>query len=66
MIAETDKRIPEKEILDAVRELRFGMVEIVVHENRVTEIRQIRRKRFPFGDAGGSVTDFSSSGGKKR
>jgi len=35
-----------EEILKAVSNLRFGLVEIVVHDGRVTEIRQTRRQRF--------------------
>ncbi len=46
MTANSGKEIPEQDILDAVRELRFGVVEVHVHESRVTEIRQIRRTRF--------------------
>lgn len=46
MTANPGKEIPEQDILDAVRELRFGVVEVHVHESRVTEIRQIRRTRF--------------------
>lgn len=40
-----DLKPAEQQILKAVRELRFGAVEIVVHEARVTEIKQIRRFR---------------------
>lgn len=54
MSAKPDKEIPEQEILEAVRELRFGVVEIHVHESRVTEIRQIRRTRFQSKLAGRS------------
>lgn len=58
MSAKPDKEIPEQEILEAVRELRFGVVEIHVHESRVTEIRQIRRTRFQSKLAGrGPETD---------
>jgi hypothetical protein len=39
-------QIPEREILEAIRELKFGVVEVHVHESQVTEIRQIRRTRF--------------------
>jgi len=46
MTANLDRENPEQDILDAVRELRFGVVEVHVHESRVTEIRQIRRTRF--------------------
>ena len=37
--------LPEQEILQAIRGIRFGVVEVVVHESRVTEIRQTRRVR---------------------
>lgn len=39
-------RSVEEEILKAVREIMFGTVEVVVHDHRVMEIRQTRRKRF--------------------
>jgi hypothetical protein len=35
-----------EEILKAIRDLKFGVVEVVVHDSRVTEIRQTRRQRF--------------------
>ncbi len=35
----------EREILNAVKELSYGAVEITVHNHRVTEIKQIRRTR---------------------
>ncbi len=35
-----------EEILKALGALKFGVVEIVVHDGRVTEIRQTRRQRF--------------------
>ena len=35
----------EWQILKAVRELQFGVVEIVVHDRKVTEVRQTRRTR---------------------
>jgi hypothetical protein len=41
----TSAVLPEREILQAIRGIRFGVVEIVVHESRVTEIRQTRRVR---------------------
>jgi len=40
-----DLKPAEHQILKAVRELKFGAVEIVIHEARVTEIKQIRRFR---------------------
>ena len=46
MAQPTDQKFPAEEILAAVKELRFGVVEVHVHETNVTEIRQIRRTRF--------------------
>lgn len=46
MAQSTDQKFPAEEILAAVKELRFGVVEVHVHESSVTEIRQIRRTRF--------------------
>lgn len=46
MAQPTDQKFPAEEILAAVKELRFGVVEVHVHESNVTEIRQIRRTRF--------------------
>ncbi len=37
--------VSEWEILRAVREVRFGTVEVVVHEGRVMEIRQTKKVR---------------------
>jgi hypothetical protein len=48
--------LPEQEILQAIRGIRFGVVEIVVHDSRVTEIRQTRRVRL----AGGEPDKISS------
>ena len=42
---ETELNPIEEQILAAVRDLTFGVVEIVVHDRRVTEIRQTRRTR---------------------
>ncbi len=38
---------PEREILRAIREVRFGTIEVVVHEGRVMEIRQTKKVRLP-------------------
>jgi len=46
MALATDQNFPAEEILAAVKDLRFGVVEVHVHESNVTEIRQIRRTRF--------------------
>lgn len=42
----------EAEILRAVRSLRFGSVEVVVHEGSVVQI--VRTERLRFGGAGGA------------
>jgi hypothetical protein len=36
----------EREVLEAVRALRFGSIEIVVHEGRVVQIETRARVRF--------------------
>jgi len=35
----------ELQVLRAVREVQFGVIEVVVHERRITEIRQTRKTR---------------------
>lgn len=50
MATSTDRKFPAEDILAAVKELRFGVVEVHVHESFVTEIRQIRRTRFQHPD----------------
>ena len=58
----TAPALPEQEILQAVRGIRFGIVEIIVHESRVTEIRQTRRVRFVGNDAG-KISPRPTTGG---
>ncbi len=41
-----DSREAEAEVLRSIRELKFGAVEVVVHQGRVAEIRQTLRRRF--------------------
>lgn len=42
----TEARLEAEEaVIKAVREIAYGMVEVVVHDHRITEIRQIRRMR---------------------
>ncbi len=41
----TDLPAEEQEVLKALRDLQFGVVEVVVHERRITEIRQTRKTR---------------------
>ena len=42
---------PEREILEAIRGIRFGVLEVIVHYSRVTEIRQTHRMRMTIQDA---------------
>jgi hypothetical protein len=57
-------QIPEREILEAIRELKFGVVEVYVHESQVTEIRQVRRTRFAHSAPTGSSNPEMRSTGK--
>ena len=54
--------LPEWEILQAVREVRFGTVEIVVHNGRVMEIRQTKKVRLPPEGATSNLTDLKPGG----
>jgi hypothetical protein len=54
--------LPEQEILQAIRGIRFGLVEIVVHESRVTEIRQTRRVKLRANDAD-KISPYPTTGG---
>ena len=54
--------LPKREILQAIRGIRFGVVEVVVHESRVTEIRQTRRVRLTGATAENNLTDLASGG----
>ena len=48
---------PEREILEAIRGILFGFVEIIVHDSRVTEIRQTHRMRMTEPDTHRISTD---------
>ena len=54
--------MPEREILQAVREVRFGAVEIVVHDGRVIEIRQTKKVRIPSEGATSNLSDLKPGG----
>ena len=54
--------LPEEEILQAIRGIRFGVVEVVVHESRVTEIRQTRRVRLTASKPDMNSSDPTSGG----
>ncbi len=54
--------LPEQEILQAIRGIRFGVVEIVVHDSRVTEIRQTRRVRIGSGEPD-KISSYPATGG---
>lgn len=61
-VSKETREIPEGQILKAIREIRFGNVEIIVHESRVTEIRQTRRLR-AFGGEFLTVSTDPAPGG---
>ena len=54
--------LPEQEILQAIRGIRFGVVEVVVHDLRVTEIRQTRRVRLASGESD-KFSPYPATGG---
>lgn len=54
--------MPEREILQAVREVRFGAVEIVAHDGRVMEIRQTKKVRIPSESATSNLSDLKPGG----
>ena len=60
--AKSTQAVPEREILQAVREVRFGTVEIVVHEGRVMEIRQTKKVRIPSEGATSNLSDLKPGG----
>ena len=55
-------RFHESEILAAIRGIRFGIVEIVVHDSRVTEIRQTKRVRFEASSPKSPTTNLKTGG----
>jgi hypothetical protein len=51
--------MPEREILDAVRSIKYGSVEIVIHDSRVVQVTRTEKIRLepntrsaPQGDRG--------------
>lgn len=60
--AKPNQAVPEREILQAIREVRFGTVEIVVHEGRVMEIRQTKKVRIPSEGATANLSDLKPGG----
>jgi hypothetical protein len=43
--------MPEAAILEAIRSLRYGSVEITVHDSRVVQIECRKKIRFQDGDS---------------
>ena len=41
--------VPEQQILDAVRAIRFGSVEIVIHDSKVVQVIRTEKVRFDNG-----------------
>jgi hypothetical protein len=37
--------VPEREILDAVRSVRYGSVEVVIHDSRVVQVTRTEKIR---------------------
>ncbi|MFM8984047.1 MAG: DUF2292 domain-containing protein [Spartobacteria bacterium] len=62
LTTKSTQALPEREILQAVREVRFGTVEIVVHDRRVMEIRQTKKVRIPSEGATSNLSDLKSGG----
>ncbi|NDF12270.1 MAG: DUF2292 domain-containing protein [Proteobacteria bacterium] len=49
MVATLDKKIPndvEKHILDAISEVRYGAVEVLIHDSKVVQIEKSEKTRF--------------------
>jgi hypothetical protein len=38
--------VPEREILEAVRAIRFGSVEVVIHDSKVVQVIRTEKVRF--------------------
>jgi hypothetical protein len=55
-------RFHESEILAAIRGIRFGIVEIVVHDSRVMEIRQTKRVRLEASSPKSPTTNLKTGG----
>jgi hypothetical protein len=56
----TETAMPEREILDAVRSIRYGSVEVVIHDSRVVQVTRTEKIRLepnsrsaPQADRGG-------------
>ena len=45
-MSEDNLTLPERELLRLVRTLRFGAVEIQVHEGRIVQVERRERQRF--------------------
>jgi hypothetical protein len=39
------KQIPEDEVMDAIRGIRYGSVEIIIHDSRVVQIEKREKLR---------------------
>jgi hypothetical protein len=45
-VAVADATVPEQEILDAVRAIRYGSVEVVIHDSKVVQVIRTEKVRF--------------------
>lgn len=49
MVVSADKKIPEeveRHILDAVSQVRFGAVEVLIHDSKVVQVEKSEKTRF--------------------
>jgi len=54
--------LPEEEIFQAIRGIRFGVVEIVVHDSRVKKIHHALRVRLAGGESD-KISSHPTTGG---
>jgi hypothetical protein len=48
---------PEREILDAVRSIRYGSVEVVIHDSRVVQVTRTEKIRLEPNSRSGTQSD---------
>ena len=49
--------VPEREILEAVRSIRYGSVEVVIHDSRVVQVTRTEKIRLEPGSRSATQTD---------
>ncbi len=53
--------LAEREILEAVRGIRFGSVEVVIHDSKVVQVIRTEKVRFDSGGKEGHTPAAASS-----